>query len=176
MYNANLRPANTAAPCSEGPQSRADVTILSLALNFPTQWLQLWGPQLAALHGVYGGPFSLKLIKQKLQHPPHPDTAWAYSLGRALTFDIHNLFIFFFFVFEFYLFFYTAGSYYLSILCILVYICQSQSPSSSTTTPRSPSFPSLVSMYLFSTSVSLFLPCKLVHLYHFSRFHIYAFI
>ena len=37
-------------------------------------------------------------------------------------------------------------------------------------------FPTLVSIHLFSTSVSLFLPCKLVHLYHFSRFHIYALI
>ena len=35
-------------------------------------------------------------------------------------------------------------------------------------------FPPLVSIRLFSTSVSLFLPCKPVHLYHFSRFHIYA--
>ena len=39
-------------------------------------------------------------------------------------------------------------------------------------TPLSP----LVSIHLFSTSVSLFLPCKPVHLYHFSRFHIYALI
>ena len=53
-----------------------------------------------------------------------------------------------------------------------VYICQPQSPSSSHPTP----FPPLVSIRLFSTSVSLFLPCKLVHLYHFSRFHIYALI
>ena len=37
-------------------------------------------------------------------------------------------------------------------------------------------FPPLVSIRLFSTSVSLFLPCKLVHLYHFSKFHIYALI
>ena len=37
-------------------------------------------------------------------------------------------------------------------------------------------FPPLVSIRLFSTSVSQFLPCKLVHLYHFSRFHIYAVI
>ena len=37
-------------------------------------------------------------------------------------------------------------------------------------------FPPLVSIRLFSTCVSLFLPCKLVHLYHFSRFHIYALI
>ena len=37
-------------------------------------------------------------------------------------------------------------------------------------------FPPLVSICLFSTSVSQFLPCKPVHLYHFSRFHIYALI
>ena len=30
--------------------------------------------------------------------------------------------------------------------------------------------PHLVSIRLFSASVSLFLPCKQVHLYHFSRF------
>ena len=34
----------------------------------------------------------------------------------------------------------------------------------------------LVSIYLFSASVSLFLPCKPVHLYHFSRFYIYVLI
>ena len=43
-----------------------------------------------------------------------------------------------------------------------------------TSTPRR--IPSLVSIHLFSTSVSLFLPCKPVHLYHFSIFHIYALI
>ena len=37
-------------------------------------------------------------------------------------------------------------------------------------------FPTFVSICLFSTSVSLFLLCKQVHLYHFSRFHIYALI
>ena len=31
---------------AQGPQSTADVTILSLNLNLPTQSLQLWGPQL----------------------------------------------------------------------------------------------------------------------------------
>ena len=36
--------------------------------------------------------------------------------------------------------------------------------------------PPLVSIRLFSISVSLFLPCKPVHLYRFSRFHIYALI
>ena len=35
--------------------------------------------------------------------------------------------------------------------------------------------PCLVSISLFFTSVSQFLPCKLLHLYHFSSFHIYAF-
>ena len=34
----------------------------------------------------------------------------------------------------------------------------------------------LVSICLFSTSVSLFLLCKSVHLYHFSRFHTYALV
>ena len=37
-------------------------------------------------------------------------------------------------------------------------------------------FPPLVSVCLFSTSTSQFFPCKPVHLYHFSRFHIYALI
>ena len=46
-------------------------------------------------------------------------------------------------------------------------------------TPPSPphcSFPPLVSIRLFSTSVSQRLPCKPVHLYHFSRFHVHALI
>ena len=42
--------------------------------------------------------------------------------------------------------------------------------------PPPPRFPPLVSIRLFSTSVSLFLPCKQVHLYHFSRFHMYELI
>ena len=42
--------------------------------------------------------------------------------------------------------------------------------------PPTPPVSPLVSIRLFSTSVSLFLPCKLLHLYHFSRFHIYALI
>ena len=59
---------------------------------------------------------------------------------------------------------YTAGSYQLSILHMVVYICQSQSPNS---------YPSM-STCRFSTSASLFLPYKQVHLYHFSRFHIFC--
>ena len=45
-----------------------------------------------------------------------------------------------------------------------------------TPTPTAHCFPPLVSIRLFSTSASLFLPCKPVPLYHFSRFHIYALI
>ena len=37
-------------------------------------------------------------------------------------------------------------------------------------------FPPLVSIHLFSTSVPQFLPWKPVHLYYFSRFHIYVLI
>lgn len=49
-----------------------------------------------------------------------------------------------------------------SIVCIY----QSQSLSSS---HRTPSFPLLLSIHLFSTSVPQFLLCKWDHLYHFSR-------
>ena len=49
-----------------------------------------------------------------------------------------------------------------------MYTCQSLSPNSSHHHyPRT--FPPLVSIRLFSTSVSLFLPCKSVRLHHFSR-------
>ena len=42
--------------------------------------------------------------------------------------------------------------------------------------PTTATYPPSVSICLFSTSVSQFLSCKTVHLYHFSRFHIYALI
>ena len=57
-----------------------------------------------------------------------------------------------------------------------VYICQPQSSNSPQHHPPRLRFPPLVSIHLFSTSVSLFLPCKPVHLYHFSRFQKYALI
>ena len=65
---------------------------------------------------------------------------------------------------------YTAASHQLSILHMIVYMCQFQSPNSS----HSLLYP--MSTSLFSMSASLFLPCKQVHLYHFSRFHIYVLI
>ena len=62
-----------------------------------------------------------------------------------------------------------AGSHQLSSLHMVVYLCHCYSLSSSYSSPD-------VSTHLFSMSESLFLPCKLVHLYHFSRFHIYMLI
>ena len=43
-----------------------------------------------------------------------------------------------------------------------------------TTTTSPHCFPPLVSVRLFSTSVSQLLPYKPVHLYHFSRFHVHT--
>ena len=62
----------------------------------------------------------------------------------------------------------TAGS--CIHLYIIVHICQSRLQFNPLL------FPSLVSIQLFSMPVSLFLLCKQFHLYHFSRFHIYALI
>ena len=44
------------------------------------------------------------------------------------------------------------------------------------TIPTPPQFSPMVSIRLFSTSVSQLLLCNPVHLYHFSRFHIHALI
>ena len=65
----------------------------------------------------------------------------------------------------------TVGAHQLSVLYIAVCNCQSQFSNSSY-----PPFLPPVSTRLFSASVSLFLLCKYAHLYHFSRFHIYALI
>ena len=62
-----------------------------------------------------------------------------------------------------------AGSHQLSILHMVVYVCQCYFLNSSHSSPD-------VSTHLFSMSESVFLPCNLVHLYHFSRFHIYMLI
>ena len=88
------------------------------------------------------------------------------------------LFLFFFFVFHIklliYIFLYSRFLSVINFIHISVYmslpIAQFITPP-----PRPPSgFPPLVSICLFSTSVSQLLPCKLAHLYHFSRFHIHA--
>ena len=75
------------------------------------------------------------------------------------------------------LFFYTAGSYQSSILYTSsVYMSIPITQFSTTPSPPHRIFPPLVSICLCSTSVSQLLPCKLAHLYQFSRFHISALI
>ena len=76
----------------------------------------------------------------------------------------------------FFVFLYCTFLLVINFIHISVYM---SIPISQFSTPPSPphcSFPPLVSLCLFSTSVSQLLPCKPAHLYHFSRFHIHALI
>ena len=61
-------------------------------------------------------------------YPSGPETSCS-NLGKSFHTALNTGVIFFCILF--YLFLYIAGSYQLSILYILVYICQSQSPNSS---------------------------------------------
>ena len=83
------------------------------------------------------------------------------------------------FFFEFYFIYFLYSSFLLVFYFIHISVYMSI-PISQFIPPQPPPHPAtcppLVSIRLFSTSVSLFLPCKLVPLYHFSRFHIYALI
>ena len=78
-----------------------------------------------------------------------------------------------FFCFEFYFIYILYSRFLLVIPFIHISVYMSIPISQFIPVPR---FPPLVYILLFSTSVSLFLPCKLVHLYHYSRFHIYTLI
>ena len=85
------------------------------------------------------------------------------------------LFIFNFWIL-FYLFLYSRFLLVINFIHISVYM---SIPITQFITPPPPPprhFTPLVSIRLFSISVSQFLPCTPVHLYHFSRFHIYALI
>ena len=79
----------------------------------------------------------------------------------------------------FHLFFFLYSKFFLVINFIHISVYMSV-PIAQFSTPPSPphprGFPPLVSIHLFSTSVSQLLSCKLVHLYHFSRFHIHVLI
>ena len=78
----------------------------------------------------------------------------------------------------YYLFIYSHSRFLLVINFIHISVYMSI-PISQFVTPPPPCprcLSPLVSIRLFSTSVSQFLPCKPVHLYHFSRFHIDALI
>ena len=94
-----------------------------------------------------------------------------FWLGRRTYISVLFLFIFWIFL----IYFFIQHVLLVIHLYTSVYTCQSQSPDSSHH-HSTHHFPHLVSIRLFSTSVSLFLPCKLVHLYHFSRFHTYELI
>ena len=67
-------------------------------------------------------------------------------------------------------------SRFLLVICFIhiVYICQSQSPNASPCPPP-PLSPLGVHRFVLYICVSIS-ACKLVHLYYFSRFHIYALI
>ena len=65
----------------------------------------------------------------------------------------------------------TAASHLLSLLHMVAYICQGYSLNLS----HPPLLP-LVHTCPFSTSASLFLPCKQAHLYYLSSFHTYALV
>ena len=66
---------------------------------------------------------------------------------------------------------------FLLVICFIhISVYMSISISQFITPPPPLPLSPLVSIHLFSTSVSQFLPCRPVHLYHFSRFHIYALI
>ena len=72
--------------------------------------------------------------------------------------------------------YYLCSRFLLVIYFIYISVYMSTSIFQFIPQPPALHFPTLVSIGLFSTSVSLFLPCKPIHLYHFSRFHIYALI
>ena len=97
---------------------------------------------------------------------------WKFSYFIFLLFVL-------FFLILFYLFFFIQqiliSHQFYTHQCIHV---NTNRPIHHTTTipTPAPGFPPLVSIRFFSTSVSQFLPCKLVHLYHFSSSHIYALI
>ena len=83
-----------------------------------------------------------------------------------------------FWIFEFYFTYFLYGRFLL-VIYFIHFSDYMSIPISQFITPPPPPLghvAPLVSIYLSSTSVSLFLPCKPVHLYHFSRFHIYVLI
>ena len=78
----------------------------------------------------------------------------------------------FFLIFKFYLsFLYSRSLLVINFIHISVYMSIPITQFSTPPLPPTSGFPPLVSICLFSTSVSQFLPCKLAHLYHFS--HLY---
>ena len=101
----------------------------------------------------------------------------AFSLVNIITF-IGYIYFYLFIYFEFY-FIYLLHSRFLLVINFIHISVYMSTPIAQFIIPPPPPprrFPPLVSIHLFSASVSQFLHCKLLHLYHFSRFHIYALI
>ena len=72
-----------------------------------------------------------------------------------------------------------AWHFFLSVINFIHISVYMSIPIAQFSTPPSPphrGFPPLVSIHLFSTSVPQLMPCKPVHVYHFSRFHIHTLI
>ena len=98
----------------------------------------------------------------------------SYSLYSYLCLHLPSLLLFLNFI----LFIFLYRRFLLVIYFIHISVYMSI-PISQFITPPPPlphHFPPLVSIRFFSTSLSQFLPCKPVHLYHFSRLYIYALI
>ena len=113
----------------------------------------------------------------------------SYKLGCCCSFKLKDIPVFFYFLHLISSFFLIFKFYFIYFFIQQVLIshqfythqCIHVNPSlpihhTTTPNPHPRCFPPLVSIRLFSTSVSQFLPCKLVHLYYFSRFHIYVLI
>ena len=99
-----------------------------------------------------------------------PPKLYLWFLGRDLQFPTYIFFNLILFIFL-----YSRFLLVIHFIRISVYM---SIPISQfiTPPPQPPPLPPLASIRLFSTSVLQFLPCKPVHLYHFSRFHIYVLI
>ena len=97
---------------------------------------------------------------------PHQHLLSVFFIIAVLV-DVKCYLIVFFI--NFILFIYFLYSRFLLII-YFIHISEYMSiPISQFIPPPPLHFPPLVSIRLFSTSVSLFLPCKLVHMHHFSR-------
>ena len=99
-----------------------------------------------------------------------------FNSNYILKYFIHCILFFEFLNFILLIFLYSRSLLVISFIHISVHMSIAIAQFITQPPPHPCGFPPLVSIHLFSTSVSQFLPCKPVHLYHFSKFHIYALI
>ena len=118
------------------------------------------------LHSFFFKPFPVAQQYHQYIFPLHTYPLCSYTCC---------LFIFFRILFYF-IFLYNRFLLVISFIHISVYMSNRVAQFVTPPPPSPHRFPPLVSICLFSASVSQFLPCRQVHLYHFSRFHIYALI